>query len=114
MALINDNDIKEILWQSWILWQLHRCVVVIVIFVCICNILTLQQREKPLDGRYYHIAVAWNLGRLQTVDGEDGIEWISSFCKSEHAELSFCLFAEIVAIYKEKDSSHWSVCQEPV
>ena len=48
MALVNNNDIKEILWQSWIFWQFYRCVVVIVIFVCICNVFALQQREKSL------------------------------------------------------------------
>ena len=50
MALINNNDIKEIFRQSWVLWQFYRCVVVLIIFICICNVFALQQREKSLNG----------------------------------------------------------------
>ena len=116
VTFINDDHIKEILWQCRILWKFYWSinVSIIVFIIDICYILTFQQREKTLYCRDNDITITWNLSRFKTVDSIDGIERISILCKAEHAELSFCLLAQVIAVNQEEDSSHRCIGKETI
>ena len=58
VTLINDNHVKEIVWQIRIVGKRNlHCRFIIVVIVGVFNVFTFQQREQSLNGGYQHIAV---------------------------------------------------------
>ena len=44
----------------------------------------------------------------------DSIEGITSFRKAECAKLCFCLFSEIIAVYKKQNTTHRSIAKHAI
>ncbi len=115
VTLINDNHVKEIVWQIRIVRKRNlTCRFIIVVIVGVFNVFTFQQREQSLNGGYQHIAVRWYFSRLQSLHAIDGVESFTIVSEAECAEFIFSLSSEIVAIDKEENMTHRSIRQHTI
>ena len=119
MAFVNDNEVKEILRERWIIWKCDSrsrilVSVIVLVIIRVLNILTFEKREQALDGGDDHVGILWDCLTLKPINGEDGIECIAVLREFEFAEFVLGLLAQIIAVYKEKDSPHRCVGEETI
>ena len=115
VTLVNYDKVKKVMRQLRVVWQRDLSLgSVKVVIIRIGYILTLQEGEQTLDGADYHIAIRRDLGRLEPVDRENGVEGIARISQAESAELSLRLAAKVVAVDKEEDAPHGGVAEQAV
>ena len=85
-----------------------------LLIVGLIHLLSVKIGIEPLDSGNNHLCVFRDSVIAQSFHLINGIEGITVLRKVIVAEVIFCLFAQVVAVYEEEDAVHRGIGEESV
>ena len=118
VALVNDDEVKELRWVFCIIFHLSlcscRCTRFIVHVIWHGREISCQHRIYTLNGTYADLCALRNIRCLNTLNVIQGIQFLSAIVRLIVLVFCLSLHTKVLRVNKEKYSFGFSKLQQPI